>query len=271
MKKVFKFLLKVFKNFDKDDADQMAAAISFYATFALIPMSVIAVGVAGFFYDREIVKNWMFEQLSLLIGPEKVPFWLDAFDKAFAPANNTWAIVISVVVLLVVTSSLFIQVKDALNRIFETQEVKFHGLKLLFRQGILPFLMVVSVGLLLILVILMQTTFTLVGDFVRDYVALPGYYLQLVFSTVILTGVFALLYQILAKVKLKWKAVLIGAVVAAVLLQIGIYLIAMFFSFSGILQVYSAAASMVAVLYWIFFSSQIFLFGAEIVHELNKD
>ncbi|MBD3270138.1 hypothetical protein GF376_01280 [Candidatus Peregrinibacteria bacterium] len=269
MKKYLKFWTSLFKHFQKDEVDQLAAAISFYATFSLIPIAVIAVGIAGIFYDRTIAKDWLFENMSKVIGDDKVPFWVNVFENTFTTSSSIWAILISVVILFFISSGLFVQIKNALNRIFKTKDIELHGFKKFFRNSLLPFLMVLSSGIILFLVIFAQTFFTLLGDWIREYIDLPSYYSQLVFSTIIITGIFAGVYKLFAKISIDWKHVLIGGLIAAILLQIGIYLISIFFDLSGVLQLYSAAASIVAVLYWIFFSTQIFLFGAEIVYQLH--
>ncbi len=267
---ISKALVQAFKNFQKDNADQLAAALAFYATFAMVPIVVITLGISGFFLETDAVKSFIFEQLSLLIGADRVPFWMEVIEKTFDTSNNIWAIIIGSLVLIFVASSFFVQLKRALNRVFNTHEIEFKGWKKFFREFVLPFLMVLGVAVLLLSVVFLQTTLTLMDEVLRGYMILPGYYYHLLISTVIIVLVFAVLYKVLAKIKLNWTAVLLAGVFAAVLLQIGIYLVTVLFSVSGILSIYSAAASLVALLYWIFFSMQIFLFGAELAFEFNE-
>ena len=250
-----------------DDAPSMGAAIAYYTVFSLAPLMVIVVALAGLLFGREAVQGRISAQLSGLIGAEGASF----VEKLVAAASDTdkglVAGMVSLVLLLVGSTSVFAELKSALDRIWQVPgSQKPSGALAVLRARLLSFGLILGLAFLLMASFLVSAALAFVGSMAGGL--LPGSAIVLysangILSLGVFTLLFAMIYKLLPSAHIAWRDVWVGAFVTAVLFEVGKLLIGLYIGKSGITESFAAAGSLVAVLAWVYYAAQIFLLGAE--------
>ena len=263
---IFDLLKESAKGWSRGQASLLAAALAYYTIFALAPLLVIAVAVAGVVFGDAAVEGQIVAQIEGTVGREAAVVIQDLIANASESGASVIATILSTALLLVAASGLFAQLQRALNMIWGVQPAPEQGILNVLRKRALAFSMVLVVGLLLLLSVTVSTIVTAVGDRLAEW--LPGIgsllpQINLLASFVILIVLFALLFKVLPDAQLTWKDVLLGATVTTLLFSLGHYLIGLYLAHSSAASTYGAAGSLVLILLWVYYSAQIFLFGAE--------
>lgn len=263
---LFELLKESGQGWSRDNASLLAAALTYYTIFALAPLLVIAVAVAGMVYGDAAVRGEIVAQIQDEVGQEAAVVIQDLITNASQSETGPIATVAGTALLLVAASGLFSQLRRALNMIWGLRPAPQTGILNVFRQRALAFGMVLVVGLLMLLSFATSTAITAVGDRLAIWLPSIGSLLpQINFlaSLIILTILFALLFKVLPDAQLTWKDVLLGAAVTTLLFMLGRYLIELYLTYGSSTSAYGAAGSLVLILLFVYYSAQIFLFGAE--------
>lgn len=252
--------------FGHDKAPRLAAALSYYTIFSLAPLLIIIIAVLGLVYGSDEARAQLVTQLEGQIGADAAGLLETMIERTAREGSGVLATIIGVVTLLVGATGVFAQLQGALNEIWDVAADRSGGIAklLLVRlQGLgmvlaLGFLLLVSFALLAALNVIMSTF----GN------VLPGgevlwYLAELVLTLALFTVIFGGIFMVLPDVDLRWRNVLVGAVLTAVLFKFGQVLIGLYLGAPGVRSTYGAAGSLVVLLLWIYFSAQIMLFGAE--------
>jgi membrane protein len=263
---IFELLKESAQGWSRDNASLFAAALAYYAIFALAPLLVIAVAVAGLVFREAAVTGQIVSQIEHLVGTEAAVVIQDLIANASDSGASVIATVLSSVLLLVAASGLFSQMRRTLNMIWGVRPAPEQDLLNIIKKRSLAFMMVLIFGLLLLVSLAVSTIVTAVGERLVEWLPSVGAVLpqiNLLASLVILIVMFALLFKILPDAHLTWKDVLLGAAVTTLLFMLGRYLISLYLARGSATSTYGAAGSLVLILLWIYYSAQIFLFGAE--------
>ncbi len=263
---IFALFKESAQGWSRDNASLLAAAITFYTIFALAPLLVIAVAVAGAVFNDADVRDRVLAEVNNEFGADVEEVVLNLITNASKSEASRFATIVSTVVLLVASSGLFAHLQRALNMIWGLRPDPEAGVLNTIRKRALAFGMVLVLGLVLLLSFATSTIITAVGDRLAFW--LPGIgallpQINFLASLVILTGLFALLFKVLPDVQLTWRDVLLGATVTTLLFILGRSLIALYLTYGSATSTYGAAGSLVVLLLWVYYSAQIFLFGAE--------
>lgn len=263
---IFELLKESYQGWSHDNASLFAAALTYYTFLSLAPVLVIIVAVAGLFYGDAAVRGDIVNDIKLAVGEDAAVVIQDLIANASTSGDSVRATVLSTLLLLVGASGLFSQLQRTLNMIWGLRPAPETGILNTIRKRALAFAMLLVVGLLMLLSIATTTFITSVGD--RLVFWLPGIgrllpQINIVASLVILTLLFALLFKMLPDAHITWKDVLLGAAVTTLLFMLGRYLINLYLSRGSTTSAYGAAGSFVLILLWVYYSAQIFLFGAE--------
>jgi len=267
-----KVVLELFKDafygWVKDKAPQLSAALSFYTIFSLAPLLVIGIAVAGWVFGREAVQAQVFTYVQGSIGEGGALFIQNMIESIRSPGRGIFAALISVVIIFYAASNIFYYLKGALNDVWNVSPVFKFGIKEILKGRFLSIMMTICVGSLLLVSFAMSIMFSALDMFVKD--VLPGIIMSwqiadFVISSGVVMLLFAMLYKILPDADIKWSDVWAGAVLAALLFKIGEFLIGFYLGRSGIRSIYGAAGSFVAILIWVYYSAQVFFFGAEFI------
>lgn len=261
-----------------DFAPSMGAAIAYYTAFSIAPLLVIVIAIAGLVFGREAASGALYAQISGLIGDEGATAVQGLVASASDTGKGIVATVVGVVLLLLGATTVFAELQSDLDRIWKAPAMKKpEGLWGMLRARLLSLGMVVSIGFLLMVSLVVSASLaalgTLWGGFFDDF----QWLLQLVnfvVSLAVIAALFALMYKILPRVKIAWHDVLVGSLVTAVLFTIGKLLVGLYLGKSSVVSGFGAAGSLAVLLLWVYYSAQIFLFGAEFTwvyaHELGS-
>ena len=185
--------------------------------------------------------------------------------SANKPASSTWATVLGIVMLFVGAAGLFGQLQDALNTIWKVQPKPGRGIVGFIHDRFLSFSMVLGTAFLLLLSLVISAALAALGSLFGEWgTSLAGQCFNLVTSFVVITFLFAMIYRFLPDAKIAWRDVWPGAIVTSLLFSGGKSLIGFYLGQTGTASAYGAAGSLAVLLIWLYYSAQIFLFGAEL-------
>ncbi len=244
----------------------IAAAISYYILLLLGPLLVITIVIVGSIIGGKFAEGEVINEIHTLVGPKMANLLQAIIEKAYKPPSKTLSTLISLPLMMLGATIIFFQLQYALNVIWEVKSKRHTGLIGFIKDYLFSFIMVLIVGLLLFLLILKSSIFVLLGTYLHKSVPFYGFIMQtldLFFTFGFITLLFALIYKILPETKIKWSDVWIGAIATSLLFLIGQLLIGMYISKIDIISAYSAIGSFSVLFIWIFYSSLIFLLGAQ--------
>jgi membrane protein len=248
------------------DARQ-GAALAYYSVFSLGPIIVIAIAIAGLFFGHEAVTSQVTSTMKDMLGETGAKAIEAMLAGASRPAEGVLATVLGIGALLFAAIGVVVQLKDALNVVWEVEASKESGLWNFARSYILSFAAVLALGFLLLVSLLVTTALAAAGKFAAPY--MPEAALHVVSTLVsfaVVTVLFAMMFKWLPDVSVDWRNVWLGAFLTALLFEAGKAAIGFYIGKQGLESTYGAAASIVVVLIWVYYTSQIILMGAEITH-----
>lgn len=250
-----------------DYASSMGAALAYYTLFSLAPLLLLVISVAGIVFGEDAARGQVVAQLGGLVGQEGATAIQGLLKSASEPATSTIASLVSVVTLIIGATSIFAELQSDLDRIWRAPEVaKPTGIWGLVRTRLLSFGLIVSIGFLLLVALVVSAALAAMGTWWGSWFGRWVVALQIVnqiVSLLFVTVLFALMYRILPSVRVGWTDVWYGAMATAVLFTIGKFAIGMYLGKAGVTSGFGAAGSVVVLLVWVFYSSQILLLGAE--------
>jgi membrane protein len=263
---------KAAKNWNADGAFSHSAAVSFYTLFSLAPITIIVLSIAGFFFGAEVATKQFSAQVSSLVGESSAEMIQQTVEHA-KPQRRGWtSTVVSVAMLVLGATTVFVQLQDALNRIWGVKaKPSRSGWLVMIMQRLISFAMVVTIGFLLLVSLVLTTALTSFAHFVESRMAVPQSFLQvaeLLISLGVITSLFALMFKIMPDVQVRWRDIWRGAFVTALLFGVGRLLIALYLKYSDVASVYGTAGSLVALLVWVYYSCAILFYGAELTRAL---
>jgi membrane protein len=264
-----KVLTAAAKNWFADNAFKHSAAVSFYTLFSIAPITLIAVGVAGFFFGQEVAREQFSSQVSQLVGKDSAELIQKAMEASAVEGRGWIRTAFGIGMLIVGATTVFAQLQDSLNTIWGvTTKPSRSGWIVLLVRRLVSFAMVLTVGFLLLTSLVLSTALTAAITFAEEWLAVPTWILRsadFVVGMVVITLLFALLFKVLPDVKVRWREVWRGAFVTALLFSFGRFLIALYLGHSTVASTYGAAGSLAALLIWIYYSCAILFYGAEFV------
>lgn len=268
MRQAWALLRDAASSWADDYAASMGAALAFYTLFSIAPLLLIVISVAGLVFGEEAARGEIFGQLSMLIGPDGARTLQSLLEGVNRPKAGITGTLVGVGVLLVGATTVFAELQDALDRIWRApQRPPGAGIWRLVRQRLLSLGLVLGIGFLLIVSLIVSAGLAALakwwGPWFGDFATLAQVF-NAVLGFALITVLFAMIYKWVPRVKLDWHDVWIGAALTSLLFTVGRLLIGLYIGRSGVASPFGAAASLVVLLLWVYYSAQIFLFGAEI-------
>jgi membrane protein len=266
-----KFLIEILREtgreWNDDKAPRMGAALAYYAVFSIAPFLIIAIGVAGLAFGKQAARGEIVGEIGSAVGQPVARAIEETLKQTASEDRSTAATVIGLVLLFFGASGVFIQIQDALNTIWKVMPKPGRAIVAIVRERFLSFTLVLATGLLLVVSVVVSIGLSALGNSLHA-TALPGgtylwQGLHWFISFILITLLFALIFKIIPDVDIAWRNVWLGAAVTGVLFAIGKYLIGLYLSWTSSTSAFGAAGSLAVILLWVYYSSQIFLFGAE--------
>lgn len=260
-------LKQTYMEWSEDRASTLAAALSYTAIFSLAPIVVVAVFVAGLVLGRHSgARAAVHNQVASFGGENTAKFMDDVIQKTYETATGNsgiWVSILATLLLLYAATNLFTTLQDSLNVVWHVERHPKSSWLGMLRARMWTFLMVACVGILLLGSVILSTYLTGSKSIFGGMSPWVGRIIEPVVSILIFTSLFALIMKLLPDAIVEWRDVFVGAAFTAVLFTIGKYLLAMYLTRASVTSSFGAAGSLVVVMLFIYYSSQIFFLGAE--------
>jgi membrane protein len=251
--------------FIDDNALTRGAAIAFYAVTAIAPVLFIATAIAGLFLGPKAASAAVGYQLRQLMSPESADLVQAAIVHVRGVHHSLLGSFLGLVALIVTASGVFTEMEDALNVIWKAPRTESYFYQLV-RGRVLSLILVIAMGFLFMLSLVVAAGIGVLGRFLDHYTALGGFFVEAIniaLSFGFITALFAIIYKMIPHRRLYWRDVLVGAAGTALLFEAGQSLIALYLARFLVANIYGAAAGVIVLLVWTYYSAQVFLLGAE--------
>ena len=260
-----------FNHWIDDKAPRLGASLAFYTLLSIAPMIIVVLAIAGLAFGEEAAEGRLMWEIRSLVGPQGAAAVQAIVKSARAPGSGTLATILGLATLLFSATAAVAELRDALNTIWHvapSQSSAGWGRSLIdmAKDRVFSFAMIVGVGFLLLVSLVVNAWLAAAGTFFSSLLPTPEWVLQTlytIFSFVVITALFALLFKVLPSLTLEWGDVIVGAAVTSVLFSVGKLLIGLYLGKTSFANTYGAAGSLVIVLVWVYYSAQIFFLGAE--------
>ncbi len=273
MKDLLILFRQAFSEWSEDKAPRLAAALAYYTVFSIPPLLLTVIGIAGWFFDRSAVQKAVLDQVSGLLSPGMADAIATILDSTGSPGKGGVAAAIGAVTLLIGASGVFGQLQDALNTIWEVKPKPGQGIWFLIQKRLFSFLMVLVLGFLLLVSMVLSTTLAALSGVIQTW--LPGSsnvfgLINFFLPFAAITLLFGLMFKYMPDARMAWKDVWLGAVITSLLFNVGKTLIGLYLARSNPASAFGAAASIVLIFVWVYYSAQILLIGAEFTQVYAK-
>jgi membrane protein len=259
--------------YSEDRVASMGAALAYYTAFSLAPLLIIAIAIAGMFFGRDAAQQALLGQLQGLLGDAGGAAVEDILKSASDFGSGSVELIISVGALILGATTSFVELQDDLDRIWKAEPRAGSGIFNLIRSRLLSFGMVLLIGFLLTVSLALSAAVSALGRTMFSEMEIVLQVVTFVLSFATVTLLFAMIYKVLPNVEIDWEDVWVGAAITALLFEIGKFLIGLYIGKSSVISSFGAAGPFVVVMLWIYYSTQIFLFGAEFTfaHAVARD
>jgi membrane protein len=268
-KKLLSIFKATFLGWNRHEAPRLGAALAFYTILSLSPLLILAVSLAGFLFSRSAAQAHIVSEIQGTIGSEGGKAIESMLANAQKPATGIIGGVIGILSLLFGASGVFTELRSALNLVWGVKPEQSSGVMALLRERFFSFGMVLSIGFLLLVSLVISTALAAIGKFFGGLLPIPSPVLAVLNFLLSFAGVailFGLIFRFVPEARVRWQSVWPGALVTAIFFTIGKTLIGLYLGKSSVGSPYGAAGSVIVVIVWVYYSAQIFFFGAEFTH-----
>ncbi|MGC2811581.1 MAG: YihY/virulence factor BrkB family protein [Bradyrhizobium sp.] len=250
---------------------RQGAALAYYSVFSLGPIILIAIAVAGFFFGKDAVSGQVTSSIKDTLGETGAQAVQAMLADAGRPRQGLLATLLGLGALLFAAIGVVVQLKDALNTVWEVGEVPGNGIWQFIRSYVVSLAAVLALGFLLMVSLVVTAGLAAFGKYAAPHVQEWVLHLVTILTSLgVISLLFAMMFKWLPDAAIDWYDVWLGAVITAILFELGKSAIGFYIGKQGLESTYGAAASIIVVLIWVYYSSQIILMGAEVTHAFAK-
>lgn len=273
VKSIWELLKQTALAWNRHEATRLGASLAFYTVLSLAPLVILTIATASLFIDVSTARHDVMQQFRELLGPAGAEAVGNLISHSKDLKAGSIASILGIGTLLFGASQVFSELQAALNKIWEADAARTSGMLAIVRQRFLSFGLVLAIGLLLLVSLILSAGLSALGTLMNSALPLPEWLLH-VFDLLVTiagtSGLFALIFQYIPQADTDWRHSWIGGLVTAGLFSLGKTLIGIYLGKAGVGSSYGAAGSLVVVVAWVYYSSQIFFFGAEFTHTLTQ-
>jgi membrane protein len=266
-KGIINFIKTCVEHWIAEEPFQLAAALAYYTLFSLSPLLIILTAIVGALAGEETAQNYIYNSISGLVGEQSAKAVMEMMQKAHREESGLSATIFGVALLLFGAGGVVGQLQSSLNKIWGVETKTQTGIWPIIRARFISYAMLLAIGFLLLVSLVVTTAVSALSDYLRNVLPAVGAVwpaVDIAISFVFVTMLFALIYKFLPDVEIAWRDVWIGAAFTALLFSIGKLLIGLYLTKSAVSSTYGAAGSLVTILLWVYYSSLVFFFGAEV-------
>lgn len=270
----FPLLKSTFKEWNNKDPFRQSAVIAYYAVFSMPGLLVLIITIAGYFYEKDVASKSILEEVTKTMGPETASQIESMLTTVGQSQSSVWASIIGVIVLIVGATGVFVELQKTLNQIWQVKVVAKKGILPILRARLFSFGLILAIAFLLLISLVVSSVLAAMSNWINvdtsPFMIVVFNILNFIFSLIIISVLFALMFKILPDAKIKWKHVWLGSLLTGILFTLGKTLLAFYFGKSDPASDYGAAGSIILVLLWVSYSSMILFFGAEFTASYAK-
>jgi len=267
MFRFWRILKRAALDFIGDNGMKLSASLSYYTIFSIGPLLIIIISLAGIFYGKEAVQGKLYQQINGLVGDSAATQIQDIIQNIEKSHLSASGAIIGIGILLIGATGVFTEIQDSINYIWSVKAKPKKGWLHLLMNRLISFSLIISFGFILLVSLIVHAVVDLLHDTLLNYFDVVTVYVfqgvNYALLMVIVTSLFAIIFKILPDASIRWKDSFVGASFTAVLFLIGKFLISFYLSKSNIGVTFGAAASIVLILLWVYYTSIILYFGAE--------
>lgn len=273
--KQFPSLLKeTFKAWNEKDPFRQSAVIAYYSIFSLPGLLVLIITITGYFFNRDSVTHNIINQISATFGPTVAKQLQSLLTNAGGEKETILGSIIGIATLVVGATGVFVALQKTLNEIWEVKPPEKKGIVVLLKNRLFSFGLILSIAFLLLISLVLSTALSVVGDWANtdssNFMLYVFNVINFLFSLIVISFLFGLMFKILPDTKIKWKQVWLGSLVTGILFTLGKTALGFYFGKASPESAYGAGGSIVLLLLWVSYSSMILFFGAEFTYTYSK-
>lgn len=256
-----------FKGFDENKVTKLSGSLAFYTVFSMGPLFIMIISMGSLFLGKEAVEGKIYGQLAGFIGSDSAFELQQIIRNASLAGKSKMAAIVGGITLLIGATSVFAEIQDSINSIWGLKPKPKRGWVKMLQNRFLSFSVIIGLGFLLLVSLSVST---IIDGFSAQLSArfpevtiVVFYVANIVLTLCVTTLIFGVIYKVLPDANIRWKDVVVGSIVTALLFMLGKFGMSFYISKSNVGSTYGAAGALVVLLLWIFYSSLILYFGAE--------
>ena len=271
-KRLASVLMRTYSDWSADSATRLGAALAYYTLFSIAPVLIVITGVIGFFVGQAAAREELTPWLQRFLSAEGARAAELMLQQHVTPAGGIITTIVGLLTLFLATSAFVNELRQSINLVWRVQlpPSEKQGLlgtvRAMLTDRVYAFLLTIGAAVLVMVSVMVNTTITVAGSYFNGTLPLPAPALHLInfgISFLLMVSVFTLVYKTLPDAYVAWGDAAVGAIVTAFLFDVGSLLLSTFVGHSGD-SPYGTAASVLALLAWVYYSAQVFFFGAEL-------
>ncbi len=267
LKSIWKVLKQAFSGFADDKVLKLSAALAYYTVFSIGPMIIVIIYFAGVIYGREAVQGSIFGQIQGLVGADAALQIQSMIKNAALSNKGSVAGTIGIITLVLGATGVFAEIQESINIIWNLKPKPKKGWLKMIMNRLLSFSVIISLGFILLVSLvltgLIEALMSRLQARFPNVTVVVLYIVNLLITFGIITTLFGVIFKVLPDAVIKWKDVIVGSMVTAILFMAGKFAITFYIGKTNVSGTYGAAGSLVVLLLWVYYSSVILYFGAE--------
>lgn len=260
-------LKKAFARWNDHDAARLGAALAFYSLLSLAPLLLFVVSVIAIVYGQKHAQNWILAQVSSMVGAQGASMIQNILQHTRQSLSISLAGIFGIITLLFGASGVTNELHNGLNIVWDVHVSSSSVWKDLAKSRLFAFGMVIAIGFVMLISLILSTVVATAITYFSELIPVPAVLLEIfnfVLSIYVIATLFALIFKYVPNASVSWREVWSGAVLTAILFTFGKMAVGFYLGRAGVGSAYGAAGSLVAVVVWVYYSAQIFYYGAEV-------
>jgi membrane protein len=266
LKTVFYLFSETFKAWKQDNVPHLSAALAYYAIFSLAPVLILCISLLGFFFEENKIIEIVVTEINQVLGQNIGLVIEQLMENIKKPYTNFYATLFGFLILTWGAAGLFSEIQFCFNSIWSVKPKSNARWWEVLKKRFISFAMILAISFILLISLLISAFIAKISEYFYHVFLIPplvSLLLDFIISTLVITILFAIIFKVLPDVILKWKDVLLGAFISSLFFGIGKLLLSIYLTFSNITTIYGAAASLIILLLWVYYATQILLLGVE--------
>lgn len=266
-KGIWKVLKDSFTGFSDHKVTKLSGSLAYYTVFSMGPLLILIISICSIVWRKEAIEGQIYYQLVDFLGKDTALQLQDIMKKAVISNQSVFSAIVGGITLLIGATTVFAEIQDSINGIWGLKPKPKRGWLKMLQNRFLSFSVILSLGFILLVSLgitsLIDGFSTKLQSTFNQVSVIFFYVLNQIITLAVVSTIFGVIFKVLPDAKIKWRDVISGAIVTAVLFMIGKFAISIYINNSNVGSTYGAAGSLVVLLLWTYYSSIIVFFGAE--------